>query len=88
MKDPTTPPTHMAWAQYRQRGKFVRWYQIGQGRIFRDPSGKTVACVAEQCIPRGHSGYTWLLPIGETPPDPPADDPRRPGQFPDAEDDS
>jgi hypothetical protein len=80
MNDPTSPATHTGWAQFRHRGKFVRWYQTGPARFQKDDKGRAIACVWEQSSPRAHSGYVWYLPIGEIPPDPPPDedDPKRP----------
>ena len=75
---PTDPPTHIGWAQYRERGKFVEWRQVGPARETRDAKGITRTYFSDRAIPRGHTGYIWILPIGETPPDPPPDDPKRP----------
>jgi len=68
-KDPTAPPTHMGWAQFRYQGKFVRWYQVGPAREYKDAQGRTRFCSWDQAGPRAHTGIVWWLPIGEQPPD-------------------
>jgi hypothetical protein len=86
MNDPTSPPTHMGWAQFRHRGKFVRWYQIGPARFERDEKGRITGCAWEQALTRGTSGHIWYLPIGETPPNP-SPEAKRPDRLHDSEED-
>lgn len=85
MRNATIPPTHFGWAQFKHRGKFVRWYPRGQAREYTDASGKRIFCTWEQGGPHPHSGFTWWYPVGVNPPDPPPDDPKRPDETGDDE---
>ena len=74
MNDPKKPMTHIVWAQHHQQHlgrRFYEWVEIGKARIEADASGRVRVHSFTNRIPRGDNGYTCILPIGETPPEPP-----------------
>jgi hypothetical protein len=81
------PPTHTAWSQHRDRGKFREWYKRGHAWIETTPQGQTIFCVFEGIPgPRGYDGFIYAFPNGIEPPPPPKAQaqPQRPAQIPDA----
>jgi hypothetical protein len=83
------PPTHTAWSQHRDRGKFREWYKRGHAWIEKTPEGQTIVCVFEATPgPRGYDGFIYAFPNGMTPPDPLKAQPQRPAtQRDDADED-
>jgi hypothetical protein len=66
------PHTHVLWIQKWERGKFREWLPVGKGRIDMELGGVTVAHnFQDRAIIGPWNGYTCLLPIGTTPPNPP-----------------
>ena len=71
------PMTHDAWQKNYRAGKFVGWRQVGDGRVEVDSRGKAKSYTYYDRTVRGDTGYTVLLPKGETPPMP-KPQPKRP----------
>jgi hypothetical protein len=77
------PPTHTAWAQYRDKGKFREWYKRGHVWFDKTPDGQIIGCIFEAVPtgPRGYDGFTYFFPNGMEPPPPKprSEQPERPG---------
>lgn len=71
--------THIVWAQYYDRGKFVEWTQTGKGYTIVDADGAERTYTIENRNVKGDNGRRLILRKGEAPPDPP---PQRPGPGP------
>ena len=72
-------PTHPAWSQRRERGKFREWYKRGHAWIETNPQGQTIFCIYEGIPgPRGYDGFIYAFPNGVVPTEPPAQA-QRPG---------
>lgn len=84
------PPTHTAWSQHRDRGKFREWYKRGHVWLEKTTDGQIIGCVFEGTPgPRGYDGFIYFFPNGMTPPDPePEERAKRPGQPSDNERDT
>ncbi len=69
-------PTHTAWVQHLDRGKFRAWYKSGKVWL---PDPKIIGGRLFQAVPtiRGGDGFTYFFPIGMEPP--PPQEPKRPG---------
>jgi len=80
------PPTHTAWSQHRDHGKFREWYRRGHAWIETNAQGHTVFAVFEATPgPRGYDGFIYGFPNGMEPPAPP--DPKAKPQRPGAQND-
>jgi hypothetical protein len=86
MAEPKKPMTHIVWAQYYLGRRFYEWVETGKARVEIDANGKVRVFSSTNRIPRGDNGYTCILPIGEKPPDPPAQPQRPPEAADDGED--
>jgi hypothetical protein len=80
MLDPAKdPPTHGAWTQFREHGKFREWHKDGKGWYQRMPGGIIGRVFHISPGPRGFDGFIYAFPVGIiTPPPPklkPDDDP-------------
>lgn len=62
--------THIAWAPFYERGKFLYWVECGRGTIKLRGDGTAAAMLYNDRHASGGSIWTHLLPIGETPDDP------------------
>lgn len=66
----TNTRTHRAWAVRREGKKFMRWLEVGTGRI--DKERDEVHLFMDRLPIGGFTGYVMLAPISKTPqiPDP------------------
>lgn len=64
------PPTHTAWSQHREQGKFREWYKSGHVWIETTAEGQIIGCIFEAMHPRGGDGFTCFFPVGMLPSDP------------------
>ncbi len=73
------PPTHTAWSQHRDHGKFREWYKRGHAWLEKTADGQFIGCVFEGIPgPRGYDGFIYFFPNGMMPPEP-TPEAKRPG---------
>ena len=76
MLEKKKPPTHTAWSQHREHGRFREWYKSGHVWLEKDEQGETIGCIFQAMLPRSGDGFMWFFPVGTEPP--PPKEPQRP----------
>ena len=80
MGEANKPKTHVAWTPRREGNRATRWLEIGTASIESRTAPSHV--YLDRTPIGGFTGYVYLAPVGELPPNP---EPKRPGQDDDGE---
>jgi hypothetical protein len=85
MQPEKDPPTHTAYCQHQDKGRFREWCYRGPAWVETTPEGEVIVRVFEMIPtgPRGYDGYIWCFPKGMKPPPqlPPQEKAQRPGAL-------